>query len=214
MELPDELSRDKLNRILTNVWVLTKLYSPRHADFRREYDEEITVNNKTNRTVVIDHNYVSIVRKTRDQINNSIQQLCGCEDITDDEVGRICQKLTQYSTLDTCGRFCLKEDQLIEEESGIIKMPFLLAIIDNCPFTNKARYNFHVSLFQIYGPNTDKVTVLKAALDCIICLDNQRDIILMPCHHLIMCHGCTGALKDFKCPMCKMSIQSIERVYM
>jgi hypothetical protein len=44
---------------------------------------------------------------------------------------------------------------------------------------------------------------------CIICNDNEKDIILDPCSHNIMCNECYENLKIKKCPICRTSITHI-----
>ena len=45
---------------------------------------------------------------------------------------------------------------------------------------------------------------------CIICMDFVRNLILMPCKHLCICHVCFMEMKDYqmkKCPICKAIIK-------
>ena len=39
---------------------------------------------------------------------------------------------------------------------------------------------------------------------CVICLDTQRTVLLMPCKHLVCCDGC--AMKVNRCPICRTHI--------
>jgi len=45
---------------------------------------------------------------------------------------------------------------------------------------------------------------------CVVCMDKKREVVNVPCGHLICCSGC-GALA--KCPICRANIDSIVRVY-
>lgn len=38
--------------------------------------------------------------------------------------------------------------------------------------------------------------------NCVICLDNPKDICILPCKHLCMCTECSEKIKDL-CPMCR-----------
>jgi hypothetical protein len=62
-----------------------------------------------------------------------------------------------------------------------------ILIINNIPFVLK----------QIFGSETSSSNNSKAALgevekveDCVICLDDKCDTIVMPCGHLTVCRGC------------------------
>ncbi|GMI40017.1 hypothetical protein TrCOL_g2027 [Triparma columacea] len=47
---------------------------------------------------------------------------------------------------------------------------------------------------------------------CVICLDNKRNTVLLPCKHLCVCKACAGpTLKE--CPMCRQEIHDSMRVY-
>jgi hypothetical protein len=44
----------------------------------------------------------------------------------------------------------------------------------------------------------DKVT-------CIVCLSAERNVLLLPCKHLVLCSGC--AAKVTACPLCRSFVQ-------
>jgi len=46
---------------------------------------------------------------------------------------------------------------------------------------------------------------------CIICLENERCVALIPCGHLCLCRECSGTQK--KCPICRTPIQDLLRTY-
>lgn len=51
--------------------------------------------------------------------------------------------------------------------------------------------------------------------ECVICMDNPRDCVLHPCHHLCTCINCGRLLlkrSDF-CPICRRTITNAFRVY-
>jgi len=51
--------------------------------------------------------------------------------------------------------------------------------------------------------------------DCCICMDEARDCLLRPCHHLVTCHACGDMLagRGDACPVCRVDIESIIKVY-
>jgi hypothetical protein len=46
---------------------------------------------------------------------------------------------------------------------------------------------------------------------CVICMDNEKSIILMGCGHYVMCEYCTNIIikKTNKCPICRTNIFEI-----
>ena len=47
---------------------------------------------------------------------------------------------------------------------------------------------------------------------CLVCMDRQRSIAVMPCNHIPLCYGCLFTMKDaagakrIQCPMCQATI--------
>ncbi|OII72237.1 uncharacterized protein cubi_01570 [Cryptosporidium ubiquitum] len=39
--------------------------------------------------------------------------------------------------------------------------------------------------------------------DCLICMSNPKDVILLPCRHCISCESCLRSLRQDKCPLCR-----------
>lgn len=50
---------------------------------------------------------------------------------------------------------------------------------------------------------------------CIICLSEKREYLIIPCGHLCLCQNCKKNFKkrDSKCPICRNKINFIQKVY-
>lgn len=46
---------------------------------------------------------------------------------------------------------------------------------------------------------------------CVICRDEQKNVVLLPCKHLCLCIGCSGSIHT--CPLCRRPISNILSVY-
>lgn len=46
---------------------------------------------------------------------------------------------------------------------------------------------------------------------CVICRDEQKNVVLMPCRHLCLCITCSGSIHT--CPLCRKPIRNILSVY-
>ena len=44
--------------------------------------------------------------------------------------------------------------------------------------------------------------------ECCICLDNNSNILLLPCNHICMCQNCINMIRNNKCPICLTNIYS------
>ncbi|CAN7984839.1 unnamed protein product [Ixodes hexagonus] len=51
--------------------------------------------------------------------------------------------------------------------------------------------------------------------DCVVCMDEERNCVLHPCHHLCTCAACGRVLlkRQDACPICRRHITSIFRVF-
>lgn len=47
---------------------------------------------------------------------------------------------------------------------------------------------------------------------CSICLDNNCSIVLIPCGHVCVCHGCCSSLRN--CPICRRGVSSHQTLYL
>eukprot|EP01065_Artemidia_motanka_P034880 TRINITY_DN42871_c0_g1_i1.p1 TRINITY_DN42871_c0_g1~~TRINITY_DN42871_c0_g1_i1.p1 ORF type:complete len:361 (+),score=109.39 TRINITY_DN42871_c0_g1_i1:65-1084(+) len=52
---------------------------------------------------------------------------------------------------------------------------------------------------------------IAEALQCCVCLDQDKDTVLMPCRHLCACIGCSQELKS--CPLCRVEVTDKLRVW-
>ena len=54
---------------------------------------------------------------------------------------------------------------------------------------------------------------------CVVCQDQQKSMLVMPCRHMCLCRGCSGELLRLRrwqsrtCPLCRCRITSILEVY-
>ena len=44
----------------------------------------------------------------------------------------------------------------------------------------------------------------SSSVDCIICMENPKSIVLIPCGHFYTCDECS--VKVLKCPICRCAI--------
>ena len=51
---------------------------------------------------------------------------------------------------------------------------------------------------------------------CVVCLTEQKCMLIRPCNHICLCLECSNLLKSKvnECPLCRGRIEHIERVYM
>lgn len=54
--------------------------------------------------------------------------------------------------------------------------------------------------------NTELIEELKNKCLCLICLDQDKKMLFLPCSHLVTCFQCSMSLQ--KCPMCRSDIQA------
>lgn len=53
------------------------------------------------------------------------------------------------------------------------------------------------------------------SLECVICLTNPREVILLNCGHICVCIDCVQALpRPMKCPVCRQNVKRFLNAYM
>jgi Zinc finger, C3HC4 type (RING finger) len=62
---------------------------------------------------------------------------------------------------------------------------------------------------------TESNDKLRSSFLCTVCLNNPRDVILLPCGHLILCGACALRIQDMGncCPVCREEIDWIQSAY-
>jgi hypothetical protein len=53
---------------------------------------------------------------------------------------------------------------------------------------------------------------VQEKLECIICLERQRDVALLPCKHFCVCVQCYFGLQE-KCPTCQQDVTDFLKVF-
>jgi hypothetical protein len=51
-------------------------------------------------------------------------------------------------------------------------------------------------------------------LKCVICLEKEKCILLLPCGHLCLCESCSGNSSLRDCPICRKRIGIKQRAYL
>lgn len=65
---------------------------------------------------------------------------------------------------------------------------------------------------------SDYVANQHITIKCVICLDNNKNIVVKPCNHVVMCENCLNSDKkkfigQF-CPLCRKQIVLTEKIYL
>ena len=51
----------------------------------------------------------------------------------------------------------------------------------------------------------------KPEFECVICLEEARAVVFLPCKHIACCEKCAKAIKN--CPVCRTAVESILQVF-
>ena len=60
----------------------------------------------------------------------------------------------------------------------------------------------------------DKNIEKKDTVYCVLCMDNNRNVLFKPCNHIVICDTCSGATDLKECIICKAKIDSYEYAYL
>ena len=112
-----------------------------------------------------------------------------------------------------------KKTEKQSEEFAAKKQTLELQIKEvNLKLTKAEKQNqvFEEKMLKVKAQNEDLKLEVENEKDeklCIICVDNNRNILLQPCNHFCMCNKCMLYKKWAKCPLCRQHIQSTLDVY-
>jgi len=70
------------------------------------------------------------------------------------------------------------------------------------------------SLHEIYGVDHTGEREGEGSRECIVCLSEARDTVVLPCRHMCLCNGCAELmrLQTNKCPICRSPVRSLLHV--
>ena len=51
----------------------------------------------------------------------------------------------------------------------------------------------------------EKVHIMKAQRLCVVCQENEKRVLLLPCKHQCLCDNCSKKVKI--CPLCRVHIK-------
>ena len=63
-------------------------------------------------------------------------------------------------------------------------------------------------------PVNDRSTSLP---ECVVCLENEREVAVIPCYHVALCAICANILKtsqESKCPICRVVILDVKKLHL
>jgi hypothetical protein len=49
---------------------------------------------------------------------------------------------------------------------------------------------------------------------CVVCLDAEKNTVLLPCRHLCLCSTCAQIPELVQCPLCRSPVESRLEVYL
>lgn len=68
-------------------------------------------------------------------------------------------------------------------------------------------------LMQI-GLNLGESDKLEEEKNCVVCMENGRDAVIVPCGHTACCYSCADGLPAPRlCPICRVEVQIVQRIY-
>lgn len=64
--------------------------------------------------------------------------------------------------------------------------------------------------------NNEDNSISQVDLQCVVCFDHNRSILLIPCNHMPCCIGCIDTIIgiDNKCPTCRTPIENTTKVFL
>lgn len=103
----------------------------------------------------------------------------------------------------------------IRKEGGLYSAPISAINFAKGP-AGKFFYRVSKNKIKVIDGETSKVTINKIFEDeiqeeCLVCMDNKHDVVIVPCGHFCVCKSCAeNILKTTKkCPICRGTMSLI-----
>ncbi|CAK76878.1 unnamed protein product (macronuclear) [Paramecium tetraurelia] len=113
-------------------------------------------------------------------------------------------------------KICLIEGRVYLEDMGSTNGSWLRLSKEGLfsqlyPLQNQTAFKIGTTSTYLCKRTTQLITDKNNENSCIICIENDRDALYMPCKHNTACLKCSKNLKD--CPICRTKIQDVIRIY-
>ena len=67
-------------------------------------------------------------------------------------------------------------------------------------------------------PTLETPSTRMQHVGCVVCMENEKNVVLLPCTHLCLCKGCTkkimSSCTQALCPVCREPIAQTIKVFM
>ena len=57
-----------------------------------------------------------------------------------------------------------------------------------------------------------KAKIFENKVLCMICMDNEKNVLIQGCNHYVICDKCENRLHTKKCPLCQKSYSNVIKV--
>lgn len=212
--------------IARRVDYLTLLYAVEVATYRQELNfNAVKMHISATDYTSVDYDYVVIVRKTRQDCVGALLAMPG-KRYTTEEIDELLDKCAVLQSSIPIPSYTLNGRRLVLDSYRCIK--HMVAFFEDvCPRTGKKRMCFSIAFLKQLIPDLlgdtsvqpiKTVAVSQKERDCtigpcLICFENKRDVLFVPCHHFILCSQCSDKIRKTECFVCKQPITKTEKIY-
>uniref|UniRef100_A0A8C7HFG4 E3 ubiquitin-protein ligase n=1 Tax=Oncorhynchus kisutch TaxID=8019 RepID=A0A8C7HFG4_ONCKI len=100
-----------------------------------------------------------------------------------------------------------EEDLNFDLDRGVFPM-VIQAVVDE----GDGRWSKRLTLMLMYCPSEDENS--DNSNECVVCLSDLRDTIILPCRHLCLCNSCADTLRyqANNCPICRLPFRALLQI--
>jgi len=173
----------------------------------------------------LDYNYVCLRRKKQELLYQAITAYPGATL----SLTTICSILETWRTQTAptpLQSYTLEGERLIRKQDSKFEKR-CLAFLDTCPRTTYPRLCISVHFLRCLLPDLmgkerveDLLEVFREEKEatgkytCIGCFKADRETILLPCNHVLLCQSCSTELKPQECLVCRKPVTDRQRIYL
>lgn len=125
--------------------------------------------------------------------------------------------LTPMSNEITCNCGCInKIDNISCWSCGFPLQYERYVELFKCPIhwgNSNTRYCYKCGVYLVPVDDTEPVQYAPGG-DCVICLENRREVAFIPCGHRCICISCSKSYIGAICPLCRFPYKDILKIYL
>jgi len=150
-------------------------------------------------------------KKLRIQLSEELLQIC-------EESEGLKTELEESKKVNTQLGLAQKENQVLKSELNVKEEELKNAINPNItgmelPKLEQLAKKYLEKLNEVHLEISLQKKKEEESKLCIVCYDEEKEYVCVPCGHLVYCKTCSQKADDFPCPVCRSKVTVLTKIF-